>query len=80
MEGSNETGRDLNTATRRQPSADAVGFLGMLGKYTDGIRETGLDCLTEAWLALHLAGYAYGSWTVPQTLLVNVGVNNVGHE
>jgi hypothetical protein len=54
MEGSNETGWDLNTATRRQRSADAVGSLGMLGKYTDGIRETGLDCLTEAWLALHL--------------------------
>lgn len=57
MERSNETGWDLNTATRRQRSADAVAFLGMLGKFTDGLRETGLvaQCLTEAWTDLRLA-------------------------
>lgn len=47
----------VNTATRRQRSADAVGFLGMLGKFTDGLRKTGLvaECLTEAWTDLRLA-------------------------
>lgn len=47
----------VNTATRRQLSADAVGLLGMLGKFTDSLRETGLvvQCLTEAWTDLRLA-------------------------
>lgn len=48
----------VNTATRRQSSADAVGALGMLGKYTDGLRETALDahCMRETWLSDSVAG------------------------
>lgn len=47
----------VTTATRRHCSADAVHSLGMLGKCTDSLRETCMffQCLSEAWLDLHMA-------------------------
>lgn len=58
-------GWDLNTATWRQHSADAVGLLGMLGKYTDAVGKPVVHCFTEAGLCLRLD---YGH-RVSQTLL-----------
>lgn len=60
-----KTGWDLNTATWRQGSADAVGLLGMLGKYTDAVGKPVVHCFTEAGLCLRLAD----GWAVSQTLL-----------
>lgn len=71
MESSNEIGLDLNTATRRHCSAEAVGVLGMLGKYTDGLRETGgllsdgVYCLAASWLRLPLGGGKYRRRCLP---------------
>lgn len=57
----NDNGWDLNTATRRQCSADAVGSLGVLGKYTDSLKAT--DCLLSEKLG------CICSTTVSQTRL-----------
>lgn len=65
-----KTGGISNTATRRQCSADAVGCLGVLGKYTDGLRATDRSLAVSGRnLALSMLGWG----TVSQTMFVNGG-------
>lgn len=65
-----KTGGISNTATIRQSSADAVGCLGVLGKYTDGLRATDRSLAVSGRnLAVSILGWE----TVSQTLFVNGG-------
>lgn len=79
MERRNENRVGFEHCHWRQRSADAVGFLGMLGKYTDAVGKPVAHCFTEAGLCLRIADGQSVSQTLlsPQKPMVGCGKDSI---